>query len=73
MTISHPNKISVIFILGYTDDVRDFLLRAEAEDMLNGYVWVGVDILKYGTLILFCPFDVLFCVFFTELLLLVLT
>ncbi|XP_063683413.1 atrial natriuretic peptide receptor 1-like isoform X3 [Bolinopsis microptera] len=40
-------KARIIFILGYTDDVRDFLLRAEAEDMLNGYVWVGVDILGH--------------------------
>lgn len=37
---------SVIFILGYGDDVRDFMLRAEAAEMLNGYVWVGVDVLK---------------------------
>ena len=36
--------ISVIFILGYTDDVRDFMLRAREMDMLDGYVWVGVDL-----------------------------
>ena len=50
--IINNTESSVIFILGYSDDVRDFLLRAEAEDMLNGYVWVGVDILGWVIIIL---------------------
>ncbi|KAL5268664.1 hypothetical protein ACHWQZ_G002498 [Mnemiopsis leidyi] len=43
-------KARIIFVLGYNDDVRDFMLRAEAADMLDGYVWVGVDILTHEAL-----------------------
>ena len=39
------NTLTVIFILGYTDDVRDFMLRAKDMEMLQGYAWIGVDIL----------------------------
>ena len=36
---------SVIFILGYTDDIRDIMLRALDMEMLNGYAWIGIDLL----------------------------